>query len=83
VKKIIQNDGYRPLANGEAAQVGDVGIYAEGKKFNLGNIQHRVLVNSILNGKVQDVVSKGGITNRATRPPGPERDGMEFSEQPI
>jgi len=70
-KKIINNDGYRPLADNEAPQVGDVGIYAQGKKFDLGNTQHSVLVNSVLNGQVQSVISKGGITNRSILPPGP------------
>jgi RHS repeat-associated protein len=71
VKKIINNDGYRPLADNEAPQVGDVGIYAQGRKFDLGNTQHSVTVNSILNGQVQNVISKGGINRRRISPPGP------------
>src|SRR5207253_3044224 len=71
VKKLVTNDGYRPLAAGEAPQSGDVGIYSEGKNFSLGKTQHSVLVNSVSNGQVQDVISKGGITDKATLPPGP------------
>lgn len=40
----------------------------EGKKFDLGKTQHSVLVNRVSKG---EVLSKGGITNRAVRPPGP------------
>jgi RHS repeat-associated protein len=72
VKTIIENDGYRPLADGEKPQQGDVGIYAEGKKFKLENTQHSVLVNTVSSdGQVTDVVSKGGITTRAILPTGP------------
>ena len=71
MKKIIENDGYRTLADGEAPQRGDVGIYAEGTKFDLSNTQHSVLVNNVAEGVVMDVVSKGGIATRSIRPPGP------------
>ena len=71
VKKLMNNDGYRPLADNEAPQVGDVGIYAQGRKFDLGNTQHSVTVNSVLNGQVQNVISKGGISRRRISPPGP------------
>lgn len=71
VKKLVENDGYRALAAGEAPQANDVGIYAEGKKFNLSNTQHSVLVNGVSQGQVLDVISKGGINRRGIALPGP------------
>jgi RHS repeat-associated protein len=71
VSKIIKNDGYRELTDGETPQSRDIGIYAEGKKFNLKNTQHSILVNTVTNGQVTDVISKGGITTKAILPTGP------------
>jgi len=71
VKKIIENDGYRPLVDGEIPQKDDVGLYAQGTTFSLGNVQHSVLVNTVSNGEVVDVISKGGISRKSIRTPGP------------
>jgi RHS repeat-associated protein len=72
VEKIITNDGYRPLDAGEKPESGDVGIYAEGKKFDLSNAQHSVTVSTVdKEGQVVDVISKGGDGPRRTASPGP------------
>lgn len=84
VKKIIENDGYRELAPGEKPQKDDVGIYAEGKNFKLGNTQHSVSVNTVSKeGDVTDVRSKGGvgpIVNVSPRSAWDSRDNQNFKD---
>ncbi len=65
-KKIVRGDGYIPTS---APQPGDVGIYT--RNGNLSSTVHSVLVNTVRDGQVVDVTSKGGITRRINVAPGP------------
>jgi len=68
IEKLVISEGYTETST---PQGGDIGLYAEGKKFQLKNVQHSVLVNDATDGVVKDVRSKGGISRRAILPAGP------------
>jgi hypothetical protein len=81
VPKLMTGDGYdinNPTSN---PQPGDIGIYtttgkveySEDANGNPRGVVHSVIVNSTNSQGVTDVVSKGGITNKVNRPPGPGR----------
>ena len=71
VHNIIRGDGYTPTSS---PQQGDVGIYTV--DGNLSTTRHSVLVNTVQNGQVVDVISKGGITPKVTIAAG---SGAEYS----
>jgi RHS repeat-associated protein len=68
VGKVLTGDNYRPLGEGEKAQVNDAGLFSQDDGGGT-YYAHSVRVNSVNAQGVVDVVSKGGITQKETTTP--------------